>query len=129
MWKKIWLLALATLIVVSLMGFAACGESDSALIKDTVVGFVTAYNDENFAHCLDFYSQQLRNQEGDSMLLSNLRAARILTGVTTIKGTSEPTITGSTATISLTLVTTNLGERSNQYYLVKEGDNWRIDRQ
>lgn len=126
--KKICLLVLTTIMLLSTSGLSAClRNADSARIVEAVVDFWDAYDKSEFMVCLDYLSDRLRAEEGDDNLLARLAATRKLNGGVTIKDIGQPVLVGPTATIQVDTVFDNIGLRPTKHALIKKGRNWRIN--
>jgi hypothetical protein len=132
--RHLWALALVVGLAVVLTG-CACESGtttgDSEAIRDTIYGFVDAYNGKDYQKCLS-YLTGWDDSSSEEAQISLLEMARGFTGWMTVEKIENITISGSTATAIVTssweypdedgLYTNAPGVEVN---LMKDGDTWK----
>jgi len=71
--RRIIPVILAIIIVLTIFA-GACGQDDEQLIRETMTGFLTAYNDDDFSGTLDYISDNLRSARGDEKIIAGVSA-------------------------------------------------------
>lgn len=100
------LLALALVVALAVV-LAGCGSEtgpetgDTAAIRDTIYGYVDAYNAKDYQRCLS-YLTGWRPSYSEDDALSLIQVARESTGLMTVEKIEDITISGSTATAVVT---------------------------
>jgi len=95
------LIIILAFIVVSTASAGACGQDDEQEIKDTMTGFLTAYNDDDFNGCLDYMSADLRTSKGDETMIADLKAGKAASGTAILESIGKLEIDGKSAKISV----------------------------
>ena len=95
--RKVLLMTLTVVILLSTLTLGACTKSDSDMIKDVVKSFINAWNRQDFEKCLELYSSEAGYTSAD---IEYMRDSWEETGKLTIEEMAEPVITGSTAWIT-----------------------------
>ena len=126
--KTFIILTLAVLLSISAAGSLSCEVSDEKAIQDTVEGFFTAYEKEEYSRSLEFLSESLKTSLGNEEIINRLRTAQFLGDFTRLKSMGELKIGSSTATVWVDLEGFLDIVRTVQVSLVKENGNWRIIR-
>ncbi len=120
--------AIILTILVVLTAFAgACGQDDEQLIRETMTGFLTAYNDKDFSGCLDYMSDSLRNARGDEKLIADLQEGRTSSGTAMLESVRNLEIDGKKANISVRFQGFMGQVLTVRFPLIKESGNWKID--
>lgn len=115
-------------ITVVLATFAgACGQDDEQLIRETMAGFLTAYNDEDFSGCLDYVSDNLRNAEGDEKIMADLQEGRASSGAAILDSVRNLEIDGKKANVSVSFQGFMGQVLTVKFPLIEESGNWKID--
>ena len=102
--KHLLALALVVALAVVLVG---CGSEtgpetgDAAAVRDTIYGYVDAYNAKDYQRCLS-YLTGWRPSYSEDDALSLIQVARESTGLMTVEKIEDITISGSTATAVVT---------------------------
>ena len=129
-----WALALVVGLAVVLTG-CACESGtttgDSEAIRDTIYGFVDAYNAKDYQKCLS-YLTGWDDSSTEEAQISLLEIARGFTGWMTVERIEDISISGSTATAMVTSsweypdedgkYTNAPGEKVN---FTKDGGTWK----
>ena len=116
------------LMIVFAVVLLGCGSgcrnttSDSEAINNTIEGFYSAYNAQDWSTCLSYVDDEYNAGEA---IIELLKASRAATGEVTVNSIDNINITGSTATVA---VTATLGgkTRTMEHHLVKNDGNWGI---
>ena len=116
-----------TILVVMTAFAGACGQDDELLIRETMTGFLTAYNDEDFSGCLDYISDNLRSARGDEKIIADLQEGRTSGGAAILESVRKLEIDGKKANISVSFQGFMGQVMTVQFPLIKESGNWRID--
>lgn len=120
--------AIILTILVVLTAFAgACGQDNEQLIRETMTGFLTAYNDKDFSGCLDYMSDSLRNARGDEKLIADLQEGRASSGTAILESVRNLEIDGKKANISVRFQGFMGQVLTVRFPLIKESGNWKID--
>ena len=123
---KIPAIILTILVVLTALA-GVCGQDDEQLIRETMTGFLTAYNDEDFSGCLDYMSDSLRNAKGDEKLIADLQEGRASSGTAILESVRKLEIDGKKAKISVTFQGFMGQVVTVRFPLIRESGNWRID--
>lgn len=121
--KSITLLSLLIIFVVGLLG---CAVTDEEAIRQTVEGFFTAYENEEYSRCLEFLSEELKASLGEEEIIDRLRAAQFMGDFTKLKSMGELKLGTTTATVWVDIEGFADTVKTTQLSLVKEDGNWRI---
>ena len=122
--RKVLLMTLTVVILLSTLTLGACTKSDSDMIKDVVKSFINAWNRQDFEKCLELYSSEAGYTSAD---IEYMRDSWEETGKLTIEEMAEPVITGSTAWSTVELESQNLGiSQTADIPLVKENGDWKM---
>lgn len=125
--KRILLVALVSSTLFMTLFLVACVD-DKQAIEDTISEFIIAFDDQEFSHCLELYSNRLRLSEGDTNLLQQLHDERAWDFNVSLKSMGEPQISGANAVVWIDYQTGLLQTvNTKQIHLVKENDEWKID--
>ena len=127
-------LALVIALAIALVG-CACDNgteaADSAAIRDTIYGYVDAYNAEDYQLCLTYLTGWDPSSSEDDQI-SLMQVARGTTGRMTIESIENISISGSTATATVTSSWENPdaeGRTTNapgvKVTLRKDGGTWK----
>jgi len=126
--NRVWSVTVAIVVLLSIPGLSACTKNiDKELVIDTVVAFWEAYDQKEYAVCLDHLSDRLRDEKGDDNLLTSLATAREADGSVKIMDLGYPVLRGPQATIQVETVFANTGPRPTEHHLIKKGRDWKID--
>ena len=119
---KRFLIVLAMLAV--LLSVAACssgGTGDTEAIKDTIEGYVTAYNAGDFAKCLTYFTDF--GEEDDA--LAFLSSLRDMSGELTLQEVKDISVSGQMATAKV-VFTVGSEQGTDEMQLKKVQGQWRI---
>ncbi len=119
--KLVLFIALLVAIPVMLVG---CGKSESAAIKDSINGFVAAYNDEDFDKCTD-YLVGITDLTKPAVILA-LTAGRLATGEIEVNSIKDISVEGSSATATVTFTAMSL-EQTRELSLTKVDGMWKFE--
>lgn len=118
-------------MTVGLLSIVSCGggkADDTAVIEDTIGGYVTTYNDEDFIQCLTYFT----DYEDKEDALAFLSFMRSLSGKLELKkiediAISPPAVPGSGQTATASVTFTITGEESTDQMQLKKVDGlWKI---
>jgi hypothetical protein len=116
------------IIVLGLLIFSgACARDEAQIVRDTVVDFLETLQNRDFDRSLDFFSQNLRDNEGDLSLVRKMQFDRVLGGASEMQSLGEPLITGKQATIVVDYKGILGLNHERVLSLSKEGSSWKID--
>jgi ketosteroid isomerase-like protein len=125
------LLLVVCMLLVGLLLVAGCGggpTSEAAAIEDTIRGYVTTYNAEDFDKCLTYFT----DYEDKEDALAFLSFARGLSGPLELREINDIAIVpvavpGGSRTATATVIFTITGEESTDQIRLKEVDgHWKI---
>ncbi|MFC1971989.1 hypothetical protein ACFLVE_01090 [Chloroflexota bacterium] len=114
-------------LVVSATLAGACGQDDEQVIKDTMTGFLTAYNDEDFNLCLDYVSDGLRSSKGDEQVIADLKEGKAASGNAILESMGKLEIDGKSAKISVSFSGFMGQVNTVRFPLIKESGSWKIN--
>ena len=121
--KLTTLLALLILLVFS---SSTCAVTDEEAIQQTVTGFFTAYQNQEYSRCLEFLSEELKASLGEEEIIERLRTAQFLGDFTRLKSMGEFKIGTTRATVWVDIEGFAGIVKTTQLTLVKEDGNWGI---
>jgi ketosteroid isomerase-like protein len=98
--------------------------SDEDQVRQAVKAFQDAYNTENWDAYLDVMCAPMR-AKFTGTVMDYLRKGRAQTGATTVSATAV-SVTGDTATVTMTSHNEAMGTRSVTLPLKREEDGWKI---
>jgi len=124
--RRIIPVTLAIIIVLTIFA-GACGQDDELQIRETMTGFLTAYNDEDFSGSLDYISDNLRSDKGDEKIIADLQEGRASGGTAILESVRKLEIDGKKAKISVSFQGFMGQVMTVQFPLIKESGNWKID--
>ena len=116
----------ALLIFILVLGLStACGRkaanSDHVAIENTIRGYVTTYNAQDYAQCLTYFTGYGDEEEA----LASLSRMRGLSGELELRKIGDIVITDQTARANVAF--TILGEEGTDQILLKKADgHWKI---
>jgi ketosteroid isomerase-like protein len=122
--KLVLVLALLVAIPVMLVG---CSKSQVPTVKDDINGFVTAYNAGDIDKCTD-YLVGITDANKET-IKGTLQGFKALVQSIEVPSIEEVKVDGSTATASVTLKVTFMGqpmEKTTQMTLTKEDGTWKF---
>jgi len=127
---KLKRLLLAVLLLVTLL--IGCGRDastrEAAAIEDTIKGYVTTFNAEDFDKCLTYFTDY-GDEEDALAFLSFIRSLSGPLELREIRDTAifPPAVPGSGQTATATVTAAILGEESTDYIRLKKiDDHWKI---
>lgn len=116
------------IILLGLLIFAgACARDESLVVRNTVVDFLDTLQNRDFDRCLEFFSRDLRDSEGDLSLVRKMQFDRVLGGAEEMQNLAEPLINGKQATIMIDYKGILGLKHERILSLSKEGNTWKID--
>jgi len=125
--KRNILVIILAFLVVSATLAVACGQDDEQAIKDTMTGFLTAYNDDDFNRCLDYVSDDLRTSKGDEQVIADLREGKAASGNAFLESIGKLEVNGKSANISVSFSGFMGQVNTVRFPLIKESGSWKIN--
>lgn len=119
--KLVLFIALLVAIPVMLVG---CGKSESAAIKESINGFVAAYNDEDFDKCTD-YLVGIDDLTKPAVVMA-LTAGHLMTGDIEVNSIEVTPVEGSSATATVTFTMMSM-EQTRELSLTKVDGMWKFE--
>jgi hypothetical protein len=119
--KLVLVMALLLVIPVMLVG---CSTSASAGVKNSINGFVDAYNNENYEKCTE-YLLGVTDATKDT-LKATLKMARELGGKVEVTSIEDVTVDGDSATAKVTVKVMGQSQ-TNTVSFTKADGKWKFD--
>ena len=120
------LTTLLALLIVLVFSSSTCAVTDEEAIQQTVTGFFTAYQNQEYSRCLEFLSEELKASLGEEEIIERLRTAQFLGDFTRLKSMGEFKIGITRATVWVDIEGFAGIVKTTQLTMVKEDGNWRI---
>ncbi len=124
--QKLYLVMMIIMLGFLIFG-GACTRDESQVVRNTVVDFLETLQNRDFNRSLEFFSQNLRDSEGDLSLVRKMQFDRVLGGASEMQNLGEPLITGKQATIVVDYKGILGLKHERILSLSKEGSSWKID--
>lgn len=123
--KRFSYVFLCLLLAVSI--FSVACTNDKSAINEVTVGFVSAYQNQQYSLCLDYLSNRFRTSTGDQSLINRMQLARLFSGTSKLKNIGEPTLNGDSAKVWVDIEGLLGFTNSVQLSFLRENGEWKID--